>query len=858
MASSFPSSRKISPSVRIAEQDFSAYPTSVSTNKTALIGFAQKGPIGVPTKVSSVEELFRIFGRVNPNFESYLLYAALDYFREGSDLIVVRAGQDDEGSEDFAHRAFVDIPSGGIHARIVSGVTEGTWEGIGVTLDVNHYIRLRVNGQPYVRELIVPKDVEFTSLTNEAGTSDTSLESILSAQLTADDGFTITNCGTGSAARLVFRSKINGPNSSLELVSARNNVYNSENTGASSTTASNAVTADATAGTDITLGIGTDMGRAIKTGTALAFNSSSSGVWNFGGYRNLRLEIIVWGSGDPLIDGQIQTVYLPADTNGDNLNAVTTADLLDWLNGVATNSPNTGNQGFVFVNSGGYIRILAGSVTGTIPSDPAAADIDIWYYTGPDAKLVVRPSSTALTALGFDNVLAKGATPTSFTDEDNTCVPTSDKLAAHKVLGSELATPYSTMRIWASTPGSEANGNTQVEITVDPDTAKFNLRVTHFSNVENLNNLHKNENATGTNAVYYVERYVNGFSDFITVEDDVDIDDLPKPGIYTLGATVLSEGSDGIPDDPADQATLIIGSAERSSGINSLSEPEKIDIDLVAVPGVSTTTVVNALKRLCEEQRLDCMFVLDPPMGMTPLEVKKWHNGQHPLNTTKFDTSYGAMYWPWIQEEDPYNQVNVWLPPSGSVLAVYARTDGVAFPWFAPAGLNRGRLPWVRQTEYIAYLQDRDSLYADDNCVNVITNLPNEGPCVFGQKTMQRFPSALDRVNVRRMLLYAEKTIRALARYLIFEPHDQILRQNMINLCSNVMGNIVTNRGAYDYIVICDETLNTNEVIDRNELRVRVGVQPTKAAEFIFIQFTVHRTGSFEVSNLGPVPSRVR
>jgi hypothetical protein len=856
MASTFPSSRKISPSVRIAETDFSAYPVSGNTNRTALVGFAQKGPIGIPTRVGSVRELFRLFGRVNPDFESFLIYGALDYLREGSDVIIVRAGQDDEGSTDFAKKAWVDIPSGGVHAKIISGVTEATWEGTGVTLDEDHYIRIKSNNQPFVRELIVPKDVEFASLTNAVASSETSLQSILSAQLTDDDGFIVTSCGTGTAARLVFKSKINGPNSSIEIISARNSVYNSVNTGAASSFASNDVAADATSGTDITLGIGLTMGRAIKTGSVTSYNSSSTGVWNFGGYRNLRLEIVVFGSGDPLIDGQIQYVSLPADVNGDNLNGVTTAELLDWLNGIATGSPNSGNAGFVFVNSSGNIRLIAGSVSGTITSDPAATDLDIWYYTGPHAKVLVRSSSTGSEALGFNNVVAAGATPTEFED-DNACVPTSNRSAAHKVNGADLDTPYNVMRVWASTPGSEANGNTRVEVIVNPETARFSLRVTHFDNVENLNNLHKDEDAIGTDAIYYVERYVNGFSDFITVVDDVLVDDLPKAGVYTLGTTTASEGTDGIPDDPADQADLIIGTPERSSGLNALSETERINIDLVAVPGVSTSTVVSAMRRLCEDQRLDCMFVVDPPMGMTAIEVKKWHNGQHPLNAIKFDSSYGALYWPWVMIEDPYNKVEVWVPPSGSVLAVYARTDAVAFPWFAPAGLNRGRMQWVRRTEFVPYLQDRDDLYADDNCVNCITNLPNEGPTVFGQKTMQRFSSALDRVNVRRMMLYAEKTIRALARYMIFEPHDATLRQNMINMCSNVMGNIVTNRGANDYIVICDEELNTPEVIDRNELRVRVGVQPIKAAEFIFIEMTVHRTGSFEVSQLGPVITRV-
>jgi phage tail sheath protein FI len=108
------------------------------------------------------------------------------------------------------------------------------------------------------------------------------------------------------------------------------------------------------------------------------------------------------------------------------------------------------------------------------------------------------------------------------------------------------------------------------------------------------------------------------------------------------------------------------------------------------------------------------------------------------------------------------------------------------------------------------------------------------------------------------MMLFAEKEVRNRSRFLIFEPHDAVLRSEFIKVASGVMGQIVSNRGAYDFIVICDETINTNEVIDRNEFRARIGVQPTKAAEFIYITFTIHRTGSFEQSAIGNAPTRVR
>lgn len=860
MPTSFPNSRKISPSVRIMEKDFSAYDQGISFNRTALIGFASKGPINVPTRVSNVEDLIRIFGRPNPDVDSYLLYACIDYLREGSDLVVVRAGQDDEGSADYARKAYVDIPSGGRHATIVTGVTEGTWGGIGQSVSTPRYIRLKVNGDTFVRELVIPANTAFTSLTNAGGVNPSSLESILSSQITEDDGFTVTHCGTGTDARLVFRSKINGPLSTLEIVSSRANLYASDNS--SPNVASNSVAADISP--DLTLGIGTQMGRAVKTGTTTFFNPSNpsgpAGEWNLSGYRNLRLDVVVFGSGDTSVDGVTQTILLPADVDGQNIDIATTQELVDWLNGEEIGSPNT-PKGFWFEASGDSVRLVAGFAA--TYETQSGGSFTGWYLTGPDAKILVRTSSTAATILGLDNVVVTGTAPAVYEDTTSTidCTPDAAKLITNKVTGTPNSTDVTTLRVIAATPGTEGN-YTDVEVSVNPDTAKIDFRVYHRGEiVENYNNLHKDEDATGTQAFYYVERFVNGFSDFISFEDVENVDDLPAPGLYRLGNLDLTQpeaGTDGIPADPIDQAVLLAGSRERSTGLYAIAEPEAIDIDQLAVPGVSTTVVIETMKFICEEIRQDCMFLVDPPFGLTPVEVRKWHNGLHPLNNVKFNSSYGALYWPWLKVFDSFNNEDIWVPPSGSALAVYARTDGIAFPWIAPAGLRRGRLEWVKETEFLPYQSVRDSLYADDNAVNTIVDFPQDGPTIWGQKTLQRFPTALDRVNVRRMLLYAEKTVRQRSRFLIFEPHDQILRNEFIKVASGIMGRIVSNRGAYDYIVICDETLNTPEVIDRNELRARIGVQPTKAAEFIFITFTLHRTGTFEQSAIGNAPSRVR
>lgn len=856
MATSFPSSRQISPSVRIEERDFSQYDVGATSNTTALVGFAAKGPINLPTQIRNTEELFRIFGQPDPDMPSYLIYSAIDYLREGNDLWIVRVGQDDPGSDDFARTAFVDIPSGGPHAQLVTTVSQQTWSITPVntlTLATPRYIRIRCNGTPYIRELVIPAGTVISKLCDDAY-SGTSLESILAAQLTTDDGFYVTHCGPTDDRRLVFRSRIGGTESSIEIVSSRYNIYSAADTAPH--IPSNNTDTDTDVGGligDITLHIGRNMTSPSILGTENSYNSSNAGEWLISGHRNLRLEVMVFGTGDTSVDGVIQNIYLPADDDGNNTDVATTQDMVDWLNGVASGSEAiNAPRGFWFVADSNQVRIRAGYVE-DVEADPTKA----WYLTGIDAKLIVRPTSTADAIFGMSNLVHAGTNPVgAIASHPTACldplIDTSweEKVNTSTVTGSEATSTVYTMRVWASTPGTEGN-NTQVTFEIDPETGLINLYVDHRGiRVENWTALHNDPNDT-TDTLHYIENYINGFSDYIMVEDDTLVIDLPAEGTYNVGSTTVGApeaGTNGIPDDPADQATLIIGSNVRSTGLYSLSEPERIEIDLVAVPGVSTTSVIQAEKYLCETLRQDCMFIVDPPFGMTPLEVRKWHNGQHPLNNVKFNSNYGALYWPWIKEYDGFNQVEVYTPPSGSVLAIYARTDKVAWPWMAPAGLRRGIIDWAIETEYVPYLRERDSLYMFDNAVNTIANFPNYGIVVWGQKTLQRRPTALDRVNVRRLMLYVEKTIKERSHWMIFEPHDSILRDEFIRMAHGVLVEVINNRGAYDAIIVCDDTLNTQEVMDRNELRARIGIQPAKAVEFVYITFTVHRTGSFETS----------
>jgi phage tail sheath protein FI len=245
------------------------------------------------------------------------------------------------------------------------------------------------------------------------------------------------------------------------------------------------------------------------------------------------------------------------------------------------------------------------------------------------------------------------------------------------------------------------------------------------------------------------------------------------------------------------------------------------------------------------QDRGDCMAIIDPPFGLTVREIIQWSNGVHPLNSYPLNTDFAALYWPWLSITDIDNSIDVWVPPSGSVAGAYARSDNLAFPWYAPAGLERGLLTAVNDVYNRPTLAERDSMYGNGNAINPIVSFADSfGFVIFGQKTLQRRPTALDRVNVRRMLFYIEKQIKTQSRRLLFEPNDDTTRQNFIDLAKGVLDSVTVNRGITDYNIQCDTVLNTPDVIDRNELRAKIGVIPTKAVEFIFIEFTILRTGA--------------
>ena len=206
------------------------------------------------------------------------------------------------------------------------------------------------------------------------------------------------------------------------------------------------------------------------------------------------------------------------------------------------------------------------------------------------------------------------------------------------------------------------------------------------------------------------------------------------------------------------------------------------------------------------------------------------------------DSSYVASYWPWLQVIDPDSRDLVWVPASTMIPGVYAYNDRAGEPWFAPAGINRGGLGAVNQAERKLTNTNRDSLYTGK--VNPIATFPGQGIVVFGQKTLQTKASALDRVNVRRLLITLKNYISQIADTLVFEQNTAATRNTFLSQVNPYLESVQQRQGLYAFKVVMDNSNNTPDVIDRNELIGAVYLQPTKTAEFIYLDFNILPTGA--------------
>jgi len=273
----------------------------------------------------------------------------------------------------------------------------------------------------------------------------------------------------------------------------------------------------------------------------------------------------------------------------------------------------------------------------------------------------------------------------------------------------------------------------------------------------------------------------------------------------------------------------------------ALSNADEFDFNLITTPGINYQDhpyVVTSTIEVCEN-RGDAFYIMD----IAPNQTAGASSIQNVVDlAAQFDTNYAATYYPWVKVIDTNTNKIVAVPPSVVMMPVYAASDKVSAEWFAPAGLNRGGIPTAVQVVDRLTHTERDTLY--EAHVNPIAAFPGQGVVAWGQKTLQRQPSALDRVNVRRLLIAIKKFIASSSRFLVFEQNVATTRQRFLNIVNPYLESVQQRSGIYAFKVVMDDTNNTPDLIDQNILYGQLYIQPTRTAEFILLDFNVVPTGA--------------
>jgi len=313
---------------------------------------------------------------------------------------------------------------------------------------------------------------------------------------------------------------------------------------------------------------------------------------------------------------------------------------------------------------------------------------------------------------------------------------------------------------------------------------------------------------------------------------------IPEVGTGTFGvATGAIKGGENYYDKINGTDTQGLVAESYTNAITLLKNRETYKFNVLSVPGLTDESHSSTISTLITniQDRGDAILVYDLTnydSGVTTAIAE----------ASSRDTSYAATYFPWVSIIDPGTGKYVWIPASTLIPGVYANNDKKAAPWFAPAGINRGGLSNVLRTKFKLTQGNRDTLYEAN--INPLATLPREGVVVFGQKTLQKEASALDRVNVRRLLINLKNHIRQIADTIVFEQNTATTRNSFLARVTPFLETVQQKQGLYAFKVVMDDSNNGPDVIDRNQLIGQVYIQPTRTAEFISVDFILMPTGA--------------
>ena len=388
---------------------------------------------------------------------------------------------------------------------------------------------------------------------------------------------------------------------------------------------------------------------------------------------------------------------------------------------------------------------------------------------------------------------------------------------------------------------------TWANMSLDPQQPNYIARVIgDLKPVYDVTNGYVNYTGSYANASQYVR-----VASVVTPNvDSIDNNGFFKSGSYSGSLPNLGSGSyggsfnGGVPATTTQQlmneniTTSNIQGYSPNDYLNAftlLTNQDEYQFNILLAPGLGLDGSAADDAISCVESRGDAIAIVDNGVYGTPITTAA-------TNASGQSSNYGATYYPWVQLFSTNLGKTVWCPPSVVMGGVYAFNDQVGAEWFAPAGLNRGGIPSVVRAERRLQQTDRDTLYSAN--VNPLATFPGNGVVAFGQKTLQRKATSLDRVNVRRLLISLKGYIGNVARTLVFEQNTAVTRNRFLSQVNPYLESVVQRQGLYAFKVVMDDTNNTPDVIDRNQLVGTIYIQPTKTAEFIILNFNILPTGA--------------
>jgi len=784
----------VSPGVFTRENDLSFLSQGIGEIGAAIIGPFHKGPAFVPTIVNTQSEFEEIFG--TPDGSYYTGYTVQNYLREAGTVTIVRVG---------GIGGYTEV---GPAAIAVSG-SDGGRKIVG-TLHTTH----RWDSSTGITASIEAQTSESEFLISISG-SDSAYNTSVSASVSPSAGNDLSDVfgesPRGSKGAYIYNyfeneatnqvNLLNDSSSVVELIDIADQVFSNDIQHASTPWIKSQLISGERH--DLfrfhTLGDGTNYNKEYKISV---FNVKAAGSNNSTDYSTFSIAVRGYSDTDkrPVILETFNNVNLDPASPNYIKKVIGDRNVVIDANGKQTENGD-------YANRSKFIRVEC-KAEGSFPITAGPFGHDKYYnpiYVGSSLESLV-PAVIYSTGSAENN--SSSGVKYSGIDLESAVV---------KVDNSHYLSPIPS----SATQGANTVFAFDGTVTIDGGTHSFGFELT-------------GSNATDINKRQFIVGFQDGF-------------DGSEPTIEkALAGSSANFGSGNTQGFDCSTSTAS-GSVAYVKAINSVSNPDDFDINLVSAPGIVRRHHSYVFDKVVDmvEAREDAFFIGDV-VGVT----YNSSNGNVSSDTItqaveqagNLDSNYVGTYYPWVKTIDSRTNRLTSVPPSVLMPGIYAANDAVAAEWFAPAGLNRGGIVGAVSVLNRLTHAERDTLY--EGKVNPIASFPGEGIVAFGQKTLQDKASALDRINVRRLLIKVKKYIASTSRYLVFEQNTSQTRSRFLNTVNPYLEGIQQRQGLYAFRVVMDESNNTPDVIDRNILAGQIFLQPTKTAEFIVLDFNILPTGA--------------